>query len=64
MLGSSNAKARQTLTITSLCAIFLLSLIIMGTVGVNGKITVGSVNNACLLYMSVDGDVVTYNNGK
>ncbi|KAF9202933.1 hypothetical protein BGZ59_001907 [Podila verticillata] len=57
MLGSSNAKVRQTLTITCLSAIFLLSLIIMGTVGVNGKISILNVNNAY-------GNVVTYNNGK
>ncbi|KAG0206829.1 hypothetical protein BGX28_001814 [Mortierella sp. GBA30] len=35
----------------------------MGTVGVNGKITFRNFNQACLLYMSVNGDVITYNNG-
>ncbi|KAF9380087.1 hypothetical protein CPB97_008578 [Podila verticillata] len=52
MLGSSNAKVRQSLSIASLSAIFLLSLIIMGIIGVNGKITFRSVNNACLLFMT------------
>ncbi|KAF9544871.1 hypothetical protein EC957_011601 [Mortierella hygrophila] len=36
----------------------------MGLVGVKGKITLGpSLNNGCLLYMTMEGDVATYNNG-
>ncbi|KAF9331245.1 hypothetical protein BG006_005886 [Podila minutissima] len=35
----------------------------MGTVGVNGKMTFRNVDNACILYMTIDGDITTYNNG-
>ncbi|KAG0355668.1 hypothetical protein BG005_005401 [Podila minutissima] len=35
----------------------------MGAVGVNGKKTFRNVNNACILYMSIDGNITTYNNG-
>lgn len=36
----------------------------MGLVGVNGKITLPrSLDKACLLYMTVEGNVTTYNNG-
>ncbi|KAF9357178.1 hypothetical protein BGX34_009514 [Mortierella sp. NVP85] len=35
----------------------------MGLVGVNGKITSQSFNKGCLLYMSMDGDVMDYDNG-
>ncbi|KAG0047245.1 hypothetical protein BGZ83_007675 [Gryganskiella cystojenkinii] len=63
MFGSSSARVRQILTILCLSIIFILSLIIMGSVGVNGKITFRSFEKACLLYMTVDGDVITYNNG-
>ncbi|KAF9937725.1 hypothetical protein BGZ67_000937 [Mortierella alpina] len=35
----------------------------MGLVGVNGRITLRSFNSACLLYISIDNDVVSYNNG-
>ncbi|KAF9417019.1 hypothetical protein BGZ94_010057 [Podila epigama] len=63
MLGSSNARVRQVLLLTCLCAAFLLSLIIMGIIGVNGKVTFLSMNKGCILYMTVEGDVTTYNNG-
>ncbi|KAG0027923.1 hypothetical protein BGZ81_005166 [Podila clonocystis] len=35
----------------------------MGTVGVNGRMSFRNVNNACLLYMTIDGNITTYNNG-
>ena len=63
MIGISNARVRQFLTLICLVLIFLLSIIIMGLVGVNGKITFRSFNKGCLLYMSMDGDVMDYNNG-
>jgi len=59
---TSTARIRQIFTLICLSIIFILSLIIMGLVGVHGKTTVQSVNNACLLYMTVNGDVVSYNN--
>ncbi|KAF9962337.1 hypothetical protein BGZ72_007390 [Mortierella alpina] len=62
-MTSRGAKARQIVTIICLACCFLLSVIIMGLVGVNGKITLRSLNSACLLYMSIDNDVVSYNNG-
>ncbi|KAF9897650.1 hypothetical protein BX616_005203 [Lobosporangium transversale] len=64
MIGtSSNARVRQILILTCLCIIFLLSLIIMGLVGVHGKITFRSFTKGCVLYMSDDGQVISYNNG-
>ncbi|KAF9575384.1 hypothetical protein EC968_003435 [Mortierella alpina] len=62
-MTSRGAKARQIVTIICLACCFLLSVIIMGLIGVNGKITLRSFNSACLLYMSVDNDVLSYNNG-
>ncbi|KAG0097161.1 hypothetical protein BGZ93_003321, partial [Podila epicladia] len=35
----------------------------MGAVGVNGRRTFRNVNNACILYMTIDGNITTYNNG-
>ncbi|KAF9138813.1 hypothetical protein BGX30_008720 [Mortierella sp. GBA39] len=35
----------------------------MGTVGVNGHITFENLDDGCLLYMSIDDKVVSYNNG-
>lgn len=63
MLGSSNARIRQILTIVCLCIVFLLSLIVMGLVGVNGNVTFQTFEKGCLLYMTVTDNVVTYNNG-
>ncbi|KAG0070999.1 hypothetical protein BGZ89_011884 [Linnemannia elongata] len=64
MLGTSTARIRQILTLICLFCIFLCSLIIMGLVGVNGKLTLGrSLDKGCLLYMTIEGDVTTYNNG-
>ncbi|KAF9148468.1 hypothetical protein BG015_009799 [Linnemannia schmuckeri] len=64
MLGTSTARFRQILILICLLCILLCSLIIMGLVGVNGKITFGrSFSKGCLLYMTIDGDVTTYNNG-
>ncbi|KAK3838533.1 MAG: hypothetical protein JOS17DRAFT_786457 [Linnemannia elongata] len=64
MLGTSTARIRQILVLICLVCILLCSLIIMGLVGVNGKITFGrSLNKGCLLYMTIEGDVITYNNG-
>ncbi|KAF9276393.1 hypothetical protein BGZ68_010035 [Mortierella alpina] len=62
-MSSHGAKARQIVTIACLACCFLLSVIIMGLVGVNGKITLRSLNSACLLYMSIDNEVISYNNG-
>ncbi|KAK3843654.1 MAG: hypothetical protein J3R72DRAFT_473909 [Linnemannia gamsii] len=63
MLGTSTARIRQILILICLTCIFLFSLIIMGLVGVNGNVTFRDLNKGCLLYMTVDGDVSTYNNG-
>lgn len=64
MFGSSAARIRQILVLTTLSCIVLLSVIIMGLVGVNGKITLpDSSDKGCLLYMTVDGNVASYNNG-
>ncbi|KAG9325717.1 hypothetical protein KVV02_006220 [Mortierella alpina] len=62
-MTSRSAKARQIITIVCLACCFLLSVIIMGLVGVNGRITLRSFHSACLLYISIDNDVVSYNNG-
>ncbi|KAG0355727.1 hypothetical protein BC939DRAFT_457857 [Gamsiella multidivaricata] len=62
MRGTSNARVRQLLTIVCLTLSFIFSLIIMGLVGVNGKITTRSLSKSCLLYISADGDVLNYNN--
>ncbi|KAF9089686.1 hypothetical protein BGX29_011916 [Mortierella sp. GBA35] len=35
----------------------------MGTVGVNGHITFENLDDGCLLYMTVDNKVISYNNG-
>ncbi|KAG0218089.1 hypothetical protein BGX33_008623 [Mortierella sp. NVP41] len=63
MFGTSTARVRQFLTLITLFCIFVCSLIIMSLVGVNGKITFPSLDKGCLLYMTIDGDVTTYNNG-
>lgn len=65
MLNTSNARIREVLVLICLAVIFILSLVIMGTVGVNGHITFENLNDGCLLYMSIDDNkVVSYNNGK
>ncbi|CAO3573390.1 unnamed protein product [Mortierella alpina] len=62
-MTSRGARVRQIVTIVCLACCFLLSVIIMGLVGVNGKITLRTLDSVCLLYMSIDNDVVSYNNG-
>ncbi|KAF9124548.1 hypothetical protein BGW39_008118 [Mortierella sp. 14UC] len=63
MLNTSNARIRLVLSLICFAIIFILSLVIMGTVGVNGHITFESLTDGCLLYMTVDNKVVSYNNG-
>ncbi|KAF9294443.1 hypothetical protein BGZ88_003891 [Linnemannia elongata] len=64
MLNTSNARIRLGLSLVCLAFIFILSLVIMGTVGVNGHITFENLNDGCLLYMSIDDNkVASYNNG-
>ncbi|KAF9910785.1 hypothetical protein EC991_005502 [Linnemannia zychae] len=63
MFGTSTARIRQILLLTTLFGIFICSLVIMGLVGVNGRVTFRNLDKGCLLYMTVDGDVSTYNNG-
>lgn len=64
MLNTSNARIRLVLVLVCLTGVFVLSLVIMGTVGVNGHITFENLDDGCLLYMSLDNKVVSYNNGK
>jgi hypothetical protein len=63
MLNTSNPRIRLVLSLICLSVVFVLSLVIMGTVGVKGHITFEDLNDGCLLYMSVDNNVVSYNNG-
>ncbi|KAG9072526.1 hypothetical protein KI688_000297 [Linnemannia hyalina] len=64
MSGTSAARIRQILILICLLCTLLCSLIVMGLVSVNGKITFDRyLNNVCLLYVTMDGDVVVYNNG-
>ncbi|KAK3841141.1 MAG: hypothetical protein J3R72DRAFT_446034 [Linnemannia gamsii] len=57
------AKSRMRLVLSLVCfaSVFILSLVIMGTIGVNGHITFENLDDGCLLYMSVDNKVVSYN---
>ncbi|KAG0201271.1 hypothetical protein BGX28_005844 [Mortierella sp. GBA30] len=63
MFRSSIAKIRLQLAAVNQFLILLLSLIIMGTIGVNGKITFGKQDNVCILYTTLDNRVAVYNNG-
>ncbi|KAF9982631.1 hypothetical protein BGZ75_005909 [Mortierella antarctica] len=63
MFRSSIAKMRLQLAAVNQFLILLLSLIIMGTVGVNGKISYSGQDSVCILYTTVDSKVPIYNNG-
>ncbi|KAF9153030.1 hypothetical protein BG015_004245 [Linnemannia schmuckeri] len=63
MLNTSNARIRLVLSLICLTVVFVLSLVIMGTVGVFGHITFENLDSGCLLYMSIDNEVPSYNNG-
>ncbi|KAF8943775.1 hypothetical protein BGZ47_005071 [Haplosporangium gracile] len=63
MLSTNNARIRLVLSLLCLSVVFVLSLVIMGTVGVNGHITFENLDDGCLLYMSIDNKVPSYNNG-
>jgi hypothetical protein len=63
MLGNSSARIRQIFTIFCLSIIFILALIIMGSVGVNGQASIQNLERGCLLYMSINDGVATFNNG-
>ncbi len=64
MFRSSIAKIRLQLAAVNQFLIALLSLIIMGTIGVNGKISYSGQDSVCILYTTVDSKVPIYNNGK
>ncbi|KAF9571897.1 hypothetical protein EC968_010550 [Mortierella alpina] len=63
MFRSSIAKMRLQLAAVNQFLILLLSLIIMGTIGVNGKISYSGQDSVCILYTTVDNKVPIYNNG-
>ncbi|KAG0262728.1 hypothetical protein DFQ27_002147 [Actinomortierella ambigua] len=61
MLGSSNARARMVVNTVLLSIIFLFSVIIIGIVGVNGRVTSSNLRKVCLLYVSQNNGVARYN---
>ena len=64
MYKQSSARVRLLLTAMCLFIVFLLSLVIMGSVGVNGDISFLTSNTGCMLYMTVDNKVPLYNSSK
>ncbi|KAF9910916.1 hypothetical protein EC991_005090 [Linnemannia zychae] len=63
MLNTPNSRIRLVLSLICFAIVIILSLVIMGTVGVNGHITFENLDDGCLLYMTVDNKVVSYNDG-
>ncbi|KAF9205288.1 hypothetical protein BGZ49_004231 [Haplosporangium sp. Z 27] len=62
MFGRSNAWIRQVLIFFCIIMTFILSLIIMGCVGVHGKLRLGNGHKGCILYMDIDNGNIDYNN--
>ncbi|KAF8930436.1 hypothetical protein EDD21DRAFT_375787 [Dissophora ornata] len=62
MQGTSSARNRQYLIIVCLGINFILSICIIGLVGVHGMVTFENLTTGCLLFMTREGDVLTYNN--
>ncbi|KAI8361189.1 hypothetical protein B0O80DRAFT_422270 [Mortierella sp. GBAus27b] len=63
MYKQSSARVRLLMTAACLFIVFLLALIIMGTIGLNGGTSYQNSPKGCLLYMTVDGKTPSFSEG-